>query len=67
MRAIAALFPSLLLACAGASPPHILLFVADDTGTADLSYLGSPDIQTPTIDKFAGEAVRLTNYYVQPV
>jgi len=68
--AAAAVVVGCLGAASGAAgrAPHILMFVADDTGTADLSYLGEdPDIRTPTIDRFATDGVRLSNYYVQPV
>ena len=43
--------------------PNILMFVIDDLGWNDTSYKGS-EIPTPTIDKFANEAIRLQQYYV---
>ena len=43
---------------------NILLIVMDDLGWNDTSYKGS-DIPTPTIDKLAGEGIRLQQYYVQ--
>ena len=46
--------------------PNVLLFVIDDLGWNGTSYKGS-DIQTPTIDKFAKEGIRLQQYYVQRV
>ena len=44
--------------------PNILMFVIDDLGWNDTSYQGS-EIPTPTIDRFAKDAVRLEQYYVQ--
>ena len=42
--------------------PNILFIVIDDLGWNDTSYKGS-DIQTPTIDRFAKEGIRLQQYY----
>ncbi|KAL9987467.1 hypothetical protein ACROYT_G001780 [Oculina patagonica] len=61
-----ALFCGVVSAGRGASPPHILLLVADDLGWSDVGFQGSK-IQTPNIDKLASEGVVLDNYYVQPV
>ncbi|XP_014775592.1 arylsulfatase B [Octopus bimaculoides] len=46
--------------------PNILLILADDYGFNDIGYHGS-EIQTPNLDKLAGEGVKLENYYVQPI
>lgn len=46
-----------------ASPPNILLMVSDDQGYGDLGVINST-IQTPSLDRLAGEGVRLTNFYV---
>ena len=60
----------LLSACAapgqsrGSKPMNILLFVSDDQGYRDLGCAGSPDIQTPHLDRLASQGVRLTNFYV---
>ena len=52
----------------GASKPrHVLFFLIDDLGYADVSYLGAgvnSAIQTPTIDALSGDGVRLDQYYV---
>ncbi|KAK6182985.1 hypothetical protein SNE40_010544 [Patella caerulea] len=50
----------------GSQQPNILLVVADDYGFHDIGYHGS-EILTPTLDKLAGEGVKLENYYVQPI
>ena len=53
--------------------PHIVFFLADDYGFADVSYHaemygnGSNIVHTPQLDALAHSGVRLENYYVQPV
>jgi arylsulfatase A-like enzyme len=46
--------------------PNIILVVTDDQGYGDLSCTGNPIIQTPNIDAFYDESVRLTNFHVGP-
>lgn len=46
------------------SKPNIVFVITDDQGYGDLGHTGNPIIKTPTIDKFATEAVSLTNYHV---
>jgi arylsulfatase A len=53
------LFPA--LACAEA--PNLILFLADDLGYGDLACYGHPVIQTPHLDAFATQGVRLTQCY----
>jgi arylsulfatase A-like enzyme len=47
--------------------PNILLIITDDQGYGDLGVHGNPKIKTPNIDRFAGESVRVKNFYVSPV
>ena len=43
--------------------PHIVVLMADDLGYADLGYMGSSVVHTPSIDALAAEAVHLTNFW----
>ncbi len=44
--------------------PNIIFVITDDQGKGDLGCLGNPYIQTPAIDNFYQDAVRLDNYHV---
>lgn len=44
-------------------PPNIVVFLADDLGYGDLGCYGNPIIQTPNIDQFAAEGVRMTDLH----
>lgn len=45
------------------APPNIVIFLADDLGYGDLGCYGHPIIQTPNLDAFAKEGMRLTQCY----
>jgi len=47
----------------GASPPNILLIVADDVGWSDLASYGHPYHQTPHLDRLANDGMRFTQAY----
>jgi arylsulfatase A-like enzyme len=49
-----------------ASPPNIVVVVADDLGFADVGYHGGP-VETPTIDALAQAGVRLERHYAYPI
>ncbi|OYP33945.1 sulfatase-like hydrolase/transferase [Rhodopirellula sp. MGV] len=44
-----------------ASPPNLILIIADDLGYGDVSYQGAPDLKTPRIDQLASEGIRFNN------
>jgi arylsulfatase A-like enzyme len=44
--------------------PNVVLIFADDLGYGDLSCYGNTKYQTPHLDQFASEGVRLTDFYV---
>ena len=51
-----------------ARPPNIVIIFTDDQGYQDVGCFGSPDIQTPNLDRLAGQGARFTRFYVaQPV
>ena len=67
-RTILALFLGLALSHTGAvaattKPPNILIVYVDDLGFGDLASFGHHTIETPNLDKLAGEGMRLTGYY----
>src|SRR5438105_11762018 len=43
--------------------PNIVLVLDDDLGYGDLACFGARDIQTPNLDRFAAESLRLTSCY----
>lgn len=46
--------------------PNVVLIFADDQGWGDLGCQGSPNIETPHIDRMAAEGIRLTSFYAAP-
>jgi arylsulfatase A len=48
---------------AAETPPNVVIFLADDLGWGDLGCYGHPRIQTPHLDAFARQGVRLTQCY----
>src|SRR6056297_2481819 len=44
-------------------PPNFLVIVADDHGWDDLGCYGHPVVQTPHLDRIAGEGVRFTRCF----
>lgn len=47
--------------------PNVLIVMTDDQGLGDFSYMGNPVLKTPSLDKFAKESVRLTDFHVAPM
>lgn len=46
------------------SGPNIVLIFTDDQGYQDVGCFGSPDIETPNLDRMAAEGMRFTDFYV---
>ncbi|REJ66506.1 MAG: hypothetical protein DWQ31_14580 [Planctomycetota bacterium] len=44
-------------------PPNIVVFLTDDQGWGDLGCYGHPIIQSPHLDRFAQQGLRLTQCY----
>ena len=55
MRLFIPAFISLMLTCASARKPNVIIFFTDDQGTLDAGCYGSGDLITPNIDKLASE------------
>ena len=51
----------------GASPPNVVVFLADDAGWGDYSQSGNQQVSTPQIDSIAQGGVSLDRFYVCPV
>lgn len=50
-----------------ASPPNVVIILADDLGYADLGCYGNRFNETPRIDRLAAEGLRWTQFYAGPV
>ena len=48
---------------AAATRPNFILVLCDDLGYGDLRCYGNDELQTPNLDKFAAESLRLTSCY----
>ncbi len=44
--------------------PNVVLILADDLGYADLGCFGAEKIQTPHLDRLAGQGMKFTSFYV---
>jgi arylsulfatase A len=44
--------------------PNFVVVFTDDQGYQDVGAFGSPDIETPNLDRMAEEGVRFTDFYV---
>uniref|UniRef100_A0A023GDJ8 Putative arylsulfatase b ixodes scapularis arylsulfatase b n=1 Tax=Amblyomma triste TaxID=251400 RepID=A0A023GDJ8_AMBTT len=53
------------LALCARTPPHIIIFIADDLGWDDVSFHGSSQIPTPNLDALAADGIILNSHYVQ--
>lgn len=52
---------------AAASPPNVVILLADDQGWGDLATNGNTSVSTPNIDSLARDGVKLDRFFVCPV
>ncbi|RKX35915.1 MAG: arylsulfatase [Verrucomicrobia bacterium] len=45
--------------------PNIVIILADDLGSADLSTYGAPRIKTPELDRLANQGMKFTQFYAE--
>lgn len=62
---VALLFPA--LAAAAEARPNVIIVMTDDQGLGDFSFMGNPVLKTPSLDAFARESVRFTDFHVCPM
>lgn len=68
--ACAAICSLLIVARPSAQEPrarNVIVVMTDDQGWGDLSSHGNPALETPALDRLAGESVQLRQFYVHPV
>ena len=58
---------ALLTSPAAATPPNLVIFLADDQGWGDLSANGNTQVRTPHIDSLARDGARMERFLVCPV
>ena len=59
-------FLFLCLTSCSSSPPHIIVFLADDLGYNDISW-HNPHVQSPNIQDLASGGLILEQHYSQPL
>lgn len=47
--------------------PNIVVFLSDDQGWGDFSFVGNPNLSTPHIDSLAKDGILFENFFVCPV
>src|SRR5262245_55543385 len=63
-RVLSAIVGLLVAGSVGAAErPNVVHFLADDLGSGDLGCFGHPRIQSPNLDAFAKQGIRLTQCY----
>ena len=46
-----------------AAPPNVVLILMDDMGWRDVGFAGNDFVETPNLDRLAGEGIRFTQAY----
>ena len=54
-------FLSVVSSLAADKKPNIILILADDMRASGMNFLGKEQVQTPNLDKLAGESTVFTN------
>lgn len=72
MRSTVSLFTGLVIGVIAsigqaASPPNVIVILADDAGWGDFSFVGNTNLATPAIDGLARDGVIFERFFVQPV
>jgi arylsulfatase A-like enzyme len=57
----------LLTSLTHATPPNLVVFLADDAGWGDYSFSGNNQVATPNIDSIAKGGISLDRFFVCPV
>ena len=60
-------FTFLATALSAVDRPNIILVMTDDQGYGDLGAHGNDVIETPNLDRFAGESLGMDRFYVNPL
>ena len=60
-------FTFLATALSAVDRPNIILVMTDDQGYGDLGVHGNDVIETPNLDRFAGESLGMDRFYVNPL
>jgi len=47
--------------------PNVIVFLSDDQGWGDFSFVGNPNLSTPNIDALVDDGVLFENFFVCPV
>lgn len=66
LATLALAFTALARAASTTDQPNLVVIFTDDQGWGDLGCYGSPNLDTPNIDRLAAEGIRFTSFYAAP-